>query len=69
MANLVVRNVDDDIAAALKRQAAAHGLSAEAEHRQILNRVLLLPKRRSFADVLANMPHVGEDADFTRARS
>ena len=62
--NLVVRNVDEDVALALKQMAAAHGRSAEAEHREILRTVLQRPKRRSVAEVLSNMPNVGEDADF-----
>jgi plasmid stability protein len=62
--NLVVRNVDEDVALALKQLAAAHGRSAEAEHREILRNVLQRPKRRSVADILSSMPNVGEDADF-----
>lgn len=62
--NLVVRNVDEDVALALKQRAAANGRSAEAEHREILKTVLSRPPRRSVADVLASMPDVGEDADF-----
>lgn len=31
MANLIVRNVDDAIADALKARARSHGISAEAE--------------------------------------
>ncbi len=61
---LVVRNVDEDVALALKQLAAAHGRSAEAEHREILKSVLKRPKRRSVAEVLSSMPNVGEDADF-----
>ena len=67
--NLVVRNVDEDLAAALKVQAAAHGHSMEAEHRAILRAALAPTKRRSFAEVLGSMPNVGEDADFERDRS
>lgn len=62
--NLVVRNVEKEIAVALKQLAAAHGRSAEAEHREILKSVLQRPKRRSVAEVLSSMPNVGEDADF-----
>lgn len=62
--NLVVRNVDESNALALKQLAASHGRSAEAEHREILRTVLQQPKRRSVAEVLASMPNVGEDADF-----
>jgi antitoxin FitA len=67
--NLVVRNVDEDIALALKQLAASHGRSAEAEHREILKSALQRPKRRSFADVLLSMPNVGEDADFNSRNS
>jgi plasmid stability protein len=66
MANLVVRNVDEEIVKALKARAGRHGTSAEAEHRRILAEVLLKPKKRSFAQVLASMPNVGNDADFER---
>ena len=62
--NLVVRNVDEDVALALKQLAAAHGRSAEAEHREILRNVLQRPKRRSVAEILSSMPNVGEDSDF-----
>ena len=62
--NLVVRNVEEDVALALKQLAASHGRSAEAEHREILKSVLQRPKRRSVAEVLSAMPNVGEDADF-----
>lgn len=62
--NLVVRNVDEDVALALKQRAAARGRSAEAEHREILKDALRRPQRRSFSEVLAGMPDVGEDVDF-----
>jgi plasmid stability protein len=62
--NLVVRNVDEGVALALKQRAATNGRSAEAEHREILRTVLHHPKRRSVAEVLASMPNVGEDSDF-----
>jgi plasmid stability protein len=62
--NLVVRNIEEELALALKQRAAANGRSAEAEHREILKAALKRPQRRSVADVLANMPDVGEDADF-----
>jgi plasmid stability protein len=66
MANLVVRNLDDDIVQALKERAARHKRSAEAEHRIILEQVLLRPRRKSLAQVLASMPKVGRDQDFER---
>jgi plasmid stability protein len=66
--NLVVRNVEEDVALALKQRAALHGRSAEAEHREILKQALHRPKRRSFAEVLLDMPNVGADADFASHR-
>jgi plasmid stability protein len=38
--NLSVRNVDDDLIVRLKRRAARHGQSAEAEVRDILRQAL-----------------------------
>ena len=66
MANLIVRNIDNDIAEALKQRARQQGISAEAEHRRILEQVLILPKKKSFIQVLSQMPDVDEDADFAR---
>jgi len=66
MANLVVRNLDPRIVDALKQRAARHGRSAEAEHRALLEELLLRPKGKSFAETLASMPNVGEDEDFER---
>ena len=40
MAQLVVRNLDDELVRQLKRRAAEHGRSAEEEHRQILRSAL-----------------------------
>lgn len=62
--NLIVRNVEEEVVLALKQVAAAHGRSAEAEHREILRGALCRPPRRSVAEVLASMPDVGEDTDF-----
>ena len=38
--NLHVRNLDDNLIARLKRRAARHGRSTEAEHREILRQAL-----------------------------
>ena len=40
MPQLLVRDVPQDVVAALKRRAAEHGRSAEAEHRIILEEAL-----------------------------
>ncbi len=66
MASRVVRNVDPGIVDVLKRRAARHGRSMEAEHRALLEELLLRPKPKRFAEVLADMPDIGEDADFAR---
>ncbi len=66
MSNLVVRNLDPRIVDALKRRAVDHGRSAEAEHRALLEELLLHPKRKSFTEVLSKMPNVGEEDDFIR---
>ncbi len=69
MSQLIVRNVAEDIVRALKRRAARHGRSAEAEHREILREALREDaERASFKAVLGSMPDVGEDADFLLER-
>ncbi len=69
MANLVVRNIDTEIVRALKELAGKHGISAEAEHRNILESVLIKPKKKSFSEVLKSIPKVGNDSDFLRVES
>ncbi len=68
MAQLVVRNLPDDLVKELKRRAAKHRRSAEAEHREILQAALRGPRRRSLAEVLAAIPNVGRDDDFARVQ-
>jgi len=69
MANLLVRNIDDDLVRALKERAGSHGRSVEAEHREILAAALARPRKRSFAEILAAMPDVGTDTDFERMQA
>jgi len=69
MAQLMVRNLTDDLVKALKQRAAKHNRSAEQEHREILQAALHGPRRRSLADVLATIPPVGTDEDFVREQS
>lgn len=65
MSQLLVRNLDDEVVNALKRSAAAHGRSTEAEHREILRAHLLSqPNKRSFKEVLSDMPYFEDDALF-----
>jgi plasmid stability protein len=53
--NLPVRNLDDDLIARLKRRAAAHGRSAEAEHREILRQALADEKESPFDKLAAGL--------------
>lgn len=69
MAQLMVRNLEEDLVRALKRRAAKHNRSAEQEHREILQEALRGPRRRPLAEVLAAMPNVGDDRDFRREQS
>ena len=66
MANLIVRGVDASLVQALKRRAATHGRSAEAEHREILANALHRPRKRNLAQALGAIPEVGKDDDFVR---
>jgi plasmid stability protein len=50
--SLHVRNLDDELIARLKRRAARHGRSVEAEHREILRQALAFELEPSF-DALA----------------
>lgn len=70
MAQLIVRNLDEKVVERLKQRAARHGCSAEAEHRDILEQVLLGPERKapSLKELLLEVPEVGEDANFARPR-
>ncbi len=66
MANLLVRNVEDEVVTALKARSGRHGISAEEEHRKILRAALLKPPRKSFSEALLAIPNVGRDQDFAR---
>lgn len=68
MPDLLVRKLEPDVVEALKQRAAHNGRSAEMEHRAILRDVLLTLKKRSFTEVVSNMPNVGNDSDFERVQ-
>ena len=65
MAQVIVRNVDDDLVRRLKRRAAEHGRSAEEEHRLLLEAAL---RSDRLIDRLRETPDVGSDPDFDRPR-
>jgi len=69
MAQLIVRNLPDDVVRRLKVRAARHGRSAEAEHRRILEEALRPSTGpRTLKDALLAIPDVGYDADFAPRR-
>lgn len=53
--NLHVRNLDDALIKRLKRRAARHGRSTEAEHREILRQVLAADVEPSFDTLAAEL--------------
>ena len=53
--SLHVRNLDDDLIARLKRRAARHGRSTEAEHREILRQALASEVEPSFEKLAAEL--------------
>ncbi len=53
--NLHVRNLDDELVAKLKRRAARHGRSTEAEHREILRQALTAESEPSFDTLAAEL--------------
>jgi plasmid stability protein len=69
MAQLVVRNLPEELVRALKQRAAKRNRSAEQEHRDILNAALRGPQRKTLAEVLAKIPNVGQDSDFVREQT
>lgn len=69
MAQLMVRNLPDELVRRLKERAARRNRSAEQEHREILKAALRGTQRRPLAEVLARMPNVGRDEDFRREQA
>jgi len=53
--NLHVRKLDGDLIARLKRRAARHGRSTEAEHREILRQALVSEVEPSFDKLAADL--------------
>lgn len=71
MAQLIVRNIEDEVAQKLRERAARNGVSAEEEHRRILREAVQgkEPKpKKNFKEHLMSMPNVGTDEDFARPK-
>ena len=67
MGSLSIRNVDDDLIARLKRRAARHGNSAEAEVRDILRQTLAAEQEPSFEQLAAELRALTRDRKHTPA--
>ena len=65
--NLRVRNLDDDLIARLKRRAARHGRSIEAEHRVILRQALASEDEVSFDKLAAALRKLTKRRKQTRS--
>ena len=63
--SLHVRNVDDELIARLKRRAARHGRSAEAEHREILRQTLSGESHTSFDELAAELRRLTAGREHT----
>jgi plasmid stability protein len=63
--NLHVRNLDDELIARLKRRAARHGRSTEAEHREILRQALATEIEPSFETLAADLRKLTRDRKHT----
>lgn len=71
MAQLLVRNLDDELVRHLKKRAGEHGVSVEEEHRRILREALQadVGESKSFWQVLGEMPDGGGEELFERERN
>ena len=64
---LQVRNLDDDLIARLKRRAARHGRSTEAEHREILRQALSSEIAPTFSELAAELRRLTAGRQHTPA--
>lgn len=68
MAQIVVRQIPDEVHRALKARAAAHGRSAEAELREILARAVPPESRPRAGDLLCSIWAGADTAEFAIER-
>jgi plasmid stability protein len=72
MSQLVIRNVPESIVKKLQRRAAAHGVSAEEEHRRILKDALANEKAAqqpyTLFDHIRKLGEIAPDLEFGRKR-
>jgi antitoxin FitA len=67
MASISVRNLEDELIARLKRRAARHGQSTEAEVRNILRQVLETEPESNFDELAAQFRALLAGRHFTPA--
>lgn len=70
MAQLLVRNLDDELVRHLKKRAGEHGVSVEEEHRRILREALMTDagERKTLWELLNEMPAACGKELFERER-
>ncbi len=73
MAQLLVRNISEALAKTLKLRAAEHGVSAEEEHRRILQEALAPAsegpnEKRTLFDHIRQLGEIAPDFEFERER-
>ncbi len=73
MAQLLVRNISEELAKALKQQAAERGVSAEEEHRRILREALApelaeIGNGRTLFDAIRRLGEIAPDFEIVRER-
>jgi plasmid stability protein len=69
MAQLLVRDLEEEVVQALRQKAAEAGTSVEEAHRRLLRSVLLSRKStKTFKEALLEMPDDGDDSIFERVR-
>jgi len=71
MAQLLVRNLDDDVKASLQARARRHGRSTEAEVRDILRRAVqddVAPSAPLGSQLRARFAQIGLDEDIPELR-
>lgn len=73
MAQLLVRNIPEELAKSLKRRAAEHGVSAEEEHRRILSAALqeapaaeleVAEKSKNLFEAIFELGRIAPDFEF-----
>ena len=67
MAQLLVRDLEEEVVQALRQRAAEEGTSVEEAHRRLLRSFLLHKKpSKTFKEALLEMPDDGDDSIFQR---